>query len=80
MVTTLIIGPEGPGFKTACARAFSVHPTGRGCPHLFRAGQGEGCAEEEWHPASVALLPGKSWLFNSHFPMGPLARGIGFTR
>jgi len=38
---------------------------------LFKAGEGEGGEEEEWHPTSITSLPGTRRRFNSHFPDSP---------
>ena len=46
------------GFKTGCARIF-VHLAGNGYQAVFRAGEGEGSEEEEWHLTSVTPLPGE---------------------
>jgi len=40
-----------------------------GYPNLFRAGEGEGGEEEEWHPTPTTATS-KSWLSSSHFPHG----------
>jgi len=59
VVRLLAIGAEGPEFKMfgAIFQKLTVYPAGNGHPALFRAGEGEGSEEEEWHATSVTQLP-----------------------
>jgi len=52
------------------------HQTGNGYSGLFRAGEGEGGLEQEWHPTSLTLMPVRASSLAVTSPQGLSPQGL----